>query len=158
MSKKYIFSESDYNSGDGMMTSVWGPPMWHVLHTISFNYPIKPTDNDKDNIKKFLECLQYVLPCGICRKNYKMELEQRPIRLNSRKELVYWLFEIHNDVNSRTGKRLYTFEEAVNEYEKKRKTNRQTKQTLAGKLFYSSLSIYLYFSITISVSISSTSS
>lgn len=102
-----------------MNQNVWGSSFWFTLENIAYNYPIKPTDNDKDNIKKFLECLQYVLPCGICRKNYKMELEQRPIRLNSRKELVYWLFEIHNDVNSRTGKRLYTFEEAVNEYEKK---------------------------------------
>jgi hypothetical protein len=30
------------------MTSVWGSPMWHVLHTISFNYPIKPTKEQKN--------------------------------------------------------------------------------------------------------------
>ena len=35
---KKVFSENDYNSGDGMLTSVWGPPMWHTLYTISFNY------------------------------------------------------------------------------------------------------------------------
>jgi len=102
-----------------MNQNVWGSSFWFTLENIAYNYPLNPSDKDKENIKIFLEYLQYVLPCGICRKNYKMELEQRPIRLNSRKELVYWLFEIHNDVNSRTGKRLYTFEEAVNEYEKK---------------------------------------
>ena len=26
-----------------MLTAVWGPPLWHTLHTISFNYPIKPS-------------------------------------------------------------------------------------------------------------------
>ena len=40
---KPVYSLNDYNSGDGMLTSVWGPGMWHVLHTMSFNYPVKPT-------------------------------------------------------------------------------------------------------------------
>jgi len=29
-----------YNSDEGMLTKVWGPPLWHVLHTISFNYKV----------------------------------------------------------------------------------------------------------------------
>ena len=44
-----IFTNSHYNSNDGMLTSIWGPPLWHVLHIISFNYPVKPTTKDKDN-------------------------------------------------------------------------------------------------------------
>jgi hypothetical protein len=63
MSKKYIFSESDYNSGDGMMTSVWGPPMWHVLHTISFNYPLKPTNEQKIFYYNFYTNLKNILTC-----------------------------------------------------------------------------------------------
>ena len=34
-----------------MMTSVWGPSMWHYLHTMSFNYPIHPTEQDKKYYK-----------------------------------------------------------------------------------------------------------
>ena len=30
--------KKDYLSGDGMLTSVWGPSLWHYLHTMSFNY------------------------------------------------------------------------------------------------------------------------
>ena len=33
---------TDYKSNDGMLTSVWGPSLWHSLHTISFNYPNNP--------------------------------------------------------------------------------------------------------------------
>ena len=40
--KKRIFSKKHYLSGDGMMTLIWGPNLWHYLHTISFNYPVKP--------------------------------------------------------------------------------------------------------------------
>ena len=41
--KKYKFTKKQYMSGDGMLTKVWGPSLWHYLHTMSFNYPINPT-------------------------------------------------------------------------------------------------------------------
>ena len=41
------YKRKDYNSNDGMLTSVWGPSAWHYLHSISFNYPVKPTCDDK---------------------------------------------------------------------------------------------------------------
>ena len=62
-SLKRVFSKEDYKSGDGMLTSVWGPPMWHFLHTMSFNYPINPTAEDKKNYSEFIYNLRYVLPC-----------------------------------------------------------------------------------------------
>ena len=31
------FKKRDFQSGDGMLTSVWGPSLWHYLHTLSFN-------------------------------------------------------------------------------------------------------------------------
>ena len=34
-----------------MLTSVWGPSLWQYLHTMSFNYPVKPTKEDKKNYK-----------------------------------------------------------------------------------------------------------
>ena len=34
---KYKFSKKDYSSGDGMLTTVWGPSLWHYLHIMSFN-------------------------------------------------------------------------------------------------------------------------
>ena len=71
----YIFSEQEYNSGDGMLTSVWGPGMWHYLHTMSFNYPTNPTKQDKKHYRDFVLQLQYVLPCGKCRDNLKKILK-----------------------------------------------------------------------------------
>ena len=50
---KRVFSKEHYNSDNGMLTSVWGPPLWHFLHTTSFNYPIKPTKADKIHYKNF---------------------------------------------------------------------------------------------------------
>ena len=67
--KKYVFTKKDYNSGDGMLTSVWGAAQWHFLHMISFNYPVNPTVEDKKHYKDYIYNLRYILPCKYCRIN-----------------------------------------------------------------------------------------
>jgi len=102
MSKKYVFSESDYISGDGMMTSVWGPAMWHVLHTISFNYPINPTDEQKKHYYHFYNNLQNILPCRYCRENLTKNLEKLPLTLDTlknRDSLSRWVYDLHELIN-----------------------------------------------------------
>ena len=47
-----VFKKQDYESNDGMLTSIWGPSLWHSLHTMSFNYPNKPTKIQKENINQ----------------------------------------------------------------------------------------------------------
>ena len=49
-----VFSKKDYISGDGMLTTIWGPNMWHYLHTMSFNYPINPDESNKKYYKEFV--------------------------------------------------------------------------------------------------------
>ena len=74
-----IFTLDDYNSDEGMLTSVWGPSMWHTLHIISFNYPVNPTKEDKKNYKEFVLSLKHVLPCKYCRINFKKNLKSLPL-------------------------------------------------------------------------------
>ena len=50
---KKVYDKGDFASGDGMLTSVWGPSLWHYLHTMSFNYPTKPTRDDKKHYKEY---------------------------------------------------------------------------------------------------------
>ena len=70
--KQGVFGESEFNSGDGMLTTVWGPSLWHTLHTISFNYPVNPTNEEKKNYQKFICSLRHVLPCKYCRMNFEV--------------------------------------------------------------------------------------
>jgi len=58
--KKRTFTKKDYYSGDGMVTSTWGPAQWHFLHTMSFNYPINQTKVDKINYKNYILNLRNV--------------------------------------------------------------------------------------------------
>ena len=69
------FGDKEFKSGDGMLTSVWGPSLWHSLHTISFNYPVTPNKLDKLNYYKFFRSLQNILPCKYCRINYKKNIK-----------------------------------------------------------------------------------
>ncbi len=96
MSKKYVFNDLDYHSGDGMMTSVWGPPMWHVLHTISFNYPVEPTKDQKKHYYKFYKNLINILPCKYCRENLKKNLKTHKLNkdvMKNRESLSRWVYK-----------------------------------------------------------------
>ena len=77
--KKRVFKKKDFLSGDGMLTPVWGPSLWHFLHMMSFNYPVNPTDEDKKNYRNYIINLQYILPCRFCRENLTKNLKMFPI-------------------------------------------------------------------------------
>ena len=100
--KKHVFSKKDYKSGDGMLTSVWGPPMWHYLHTMSFNYPVNPTPADKKHYRDFIINLQYVLPCKYCRMNLTNNFKKKPLQMcnmASRDTFSRYVYELHEIVN-----------------------------------------------------------
>ena len=78
-SKKIVFNDEDYNSPDGMMTSIWGPPMWHILHTVSFNYPVEPTKEQQTNYYNFYSNLVNILPCRYCRENLCKNFKKLPL-------------------------------------------------------------------------------
>ena len=100
--KKHVFSKKDYKSGDGMLTSVWGPPMWHYLHTMSFNYPVNPTPDDKKHYRDFIINLQYVLPCKYCRVNLTNNFKKKPLQMcnmKNRDTFSRYIYELHEIVN-----------------------------------------------------------
>jgi hypothetical protein len=104
---KPVFSDPDFASNDGFLTTVWGPPMWHFLHTMSFNYPVHPSAADKRNYGAFIRGLQHVLPCKYCRVNLKTNLKNHPLRachLASREAFSKYVYELHEIVNRLLGK------------------------------------------------------
>ena len=103
-----IYSTMDYNSNDGMLTSVWGPPAWHFLHTISFNYPSHPSEFQKIQYKNFIMNFEHVLPCGHCRTNFRKNITQLPLNdhaLKNRCNFSKWVFKLHELVNKMLGKK-----------------------------------------------------
>ena len=99
---KRSFTRKQYNSGDGMLTSVWGPSMWHYMHTMSFNYPVKPTADDKKYYMQFIKNLKYTLPCKYCRINLKNNFKSKPLKMchmKNRETFSRYVYELHEVVN-----------------------------------------------------------
>ena len=106
--KKRVYNNAEYNSGDGMLTSVWGPGMWHYLHTMSFNYPINPSSADKLHYKNFITTLQYTLPCKYCRTNLVKNLKQFPIKVSdmeNRENFSKYVYNLHEIINKMLNKK-----------------------------------------------------
>lgn len=104
---KRRFNKQHYNSGDGMLTNVWGPSLWLFLHTISFNYPVKPTSQDKKYYKQLILNLRHTLPCKYCRENLKKNLKDLPLKnnhLKSRDEFSKYVYDLHEHINKMLGK------------------------------------------------------
>lgn len=107
-STKRIFNKKDYNSGDGMLTSVWGPSLWHYLHLISFNYPNNPTKLQKIKYKQLLLNLQYTLPCKYCRINLKNNFKKFPLVdsiFENRNNFSRYIYNLHELINKMLGKK-----------------------------------------------------
>lgn len=98
---KNKFTRKDFNSSHGMLTTVWGPPLWHFLHLMSFNYPINPTCEEKQKYKSFIHSLKDILPCGSCRKNLTYNLKKRPItpHLKNRTTFSKYIYQLHETIN-----------------------------------------------------------
>jgi len=99
---KRVFRKNDLSSNDGMMTTIWGPSLWHCLHTISFNYPVEPTDADKKQYLSFIKNLKHILPCKHCRDNFQKTLDKRPITINdmkNRSSYSKYIYGLHEEVN-----------------------------------------------------------
>ena len=99
---KRVFSKNDYAANDGMVSSVWGPPFWHYLHTISFNYPVEPTMEDKKHYRSFILSLKYVLPCRFCRQNIRTNFKHLPLtidQMKNRDTFSRYVYDLHELVN-----------------------------------------------------------
>lgn len=116
-----VFKETDYNSNDGMLTTVWGPGMWHSLHTISFNYPVKPTCDDKRRYQSYILSLQHVLPCGKCRKNLVKNFKRLPLKwsdMESRDTFSLYIYKLHELINKMLHKKSgLSYEDVRERYE-----------------------------------------
>ena len=108
--------------GNGFVSSVWGPSLWFVLHCISMNYPIAPTDHDKRVYRRWFEGLGDVLPCDVCRSNFQTNLRDinysPETAFDSRPAFALLVYKLHNRIREMSGKPTsMTYTECVLFYE-----------------------------------------
>ena len=101
-----VFSEDDYNSGDGFQTFIWGPCVWTFLHIVSMNY--RP--ERKEEYRAFAPSSRssvpalpgelWKQPAERHRTNAAGEAHRRRRRhLQDRKTFSYFVWALHHEVN-----------------------------------------------------------
>ena len=143
-----------------MDTDVWGPYTWFFLHSITFTYPINPSEIDKKTYYNFISGLQHVLPCRQCKMHFKKLLSDIPLYpyLDTRKNFVRWMIEVHNRVNISLKKKTLNIIEVLNNYKewytKKNFLKSSRWLTVFSLLFVIQTIILLYLLFTKRISIS----
>lgn len=99
--------------------SHWGPYLWGFIHTIT----IIDYDNNEEynkNIKEVLKEIKDCFPCPSCKTTYKLLLERlESLDLNKPMVLFYWSVDLHNEVNKKLNKPMWTYEMALMKWCKK---------------------------------------
>jgi len=94
----------------------WGPAAWKFLHAMTFSFPDAPTIQQQTDAERLFASLRTLLPCEACRVHYDQEISVHPPDVRSRSTLSAWLVDLHNRVNARLGKPIFTFAAAESLY------------------------------------------
>jgi len=105
-----------------MQTDKWGKYEWESMSYKAFASPLEFSLSDKERYKLFFNSNIAVLPCGMCCNSFSTITSYITIDnfLDGRYSLCYWLFIVHNLVNRKLQKPLYTFIDYIYKYEKDR--------------------------------------
>jgi hypothetical protein len=89
--------------------SVWGPPLWKVLHGIgaSRKHTILRNDCERESLW-LIRHLDDILPCKECTEHFLTFKQANPIP-KSYATLGEWICKLHNSVNTKLEKELVPF-------------------------------------------------
>ena len=103
-----------------MNPNIWGPHAWFTLHSISMALPNKVPKETQINLINFMKLFGGLIPCNICKINYKRNLSEElpPLKDNvqTRELFSKWLIDLHNLVNIETGKKKMSYDAVVKKY------------------------------------------
>ena len=119
----------------GYSPKLWGSEGWYFIHFVALNYPLHPSEKDKENYMQFLNSLQHTLPCEGCSYNFGEKMKTHPPNLNSRIEFFNWTVDVHNSVNRQTKKKELSYEEAFNAVAKRKEIERLKDSFIITSVF-----------------------
>lgn len=92
----------------GHPPSAWGKETWKLMHLVAINFPLEPTEADREAFSTFIRGLSLVLPCMVCRSHFQEmlsgEFAIQTKDLTDRASVFGWTVRVHNHVNQRLNK------------------------------------------------------
>jgi len=84
------------------------------MYIVAVNYPDNPNEDDMKQLEAYMRAQAYLMPCPECKKHFTVHVDKSIGEAKkSRSNLLLWLFSVQNDVNSRTGKPVFTTEQSI---------------------------------------------
>jgi len=98
--------DTKVNPNSGLITKIWGPPMWILLHSICYAYPISASEKKKQQTLDFFTLFGKILPCIYCRESYAKFIKEGISQLivqtvETRRNLTIWAYSLHESVNAK---------------------------------------------------------
>ncbi|KAF9630860.1 hypothetical protein BFW01_g1422 [Lasiodiplodia theobromae] len=83
-----------------------GRSSWTLLHSITGNYPARPSPQLQADTRRFMYTFAKLYPCWTCAEDFQRWLQddRNAPRVSSRDEFGRWMCEAHNAVNDKLGK------------------------------------------------------
>lgn len=100
----------------GIQPKVWGPAAWFFFHSVMHNYPDNPSQEDADRYRNFLIYFADILPCEVCRKDFKklvQEFLKDTTFFESKENMILLGFHLHKKVNEKIGNKYNISEEKL---------------------------------------------
>lgn len=93
---------------------VWAFYKWRDMYSVAVTYPDAPSEQDMDHLEAYMRAHAHLIPCKECKIHFEKHVNNSIKHARtSRKNLLLWLFSVHNDVNARAGKPIYDTEQSI---------------------------------------------
>ena len=95
---------------------------WFYLHWLTYKYPTNPNEDDQKQIINLVTKMRTSgIKCGKCRNHFNEWLNKKDINpsLKNKDKLFEYFFVLHNDVNERNKKKIFTLNEAIDLFKNK---------------------------------------
>jgi hypothetical protein len=116
-------------------TSIWGPPLWTILHIAAQYGPVR---GGQANWMSLLKALRTGIPCPDCAGHYNSWINSHPLRASlipgQSFDIGKWILDLHNDVNKRTGKPTWSMAQVVSTYSNRIAAAKESAAFLQGKI------------------------
>ena len=81
-----------------------GSATWKLLHTMSVNFPERPTESERRDMEQFVSLFGRLYPCRPCAEDFVEDVRRHPVDTASGPRFARWLCGAHNRVNEKLGK------------------------------------------------------
>jgi hypothetical protein len=88
--------------------AIWGPPMWYLIHKISYGLPENVSISEQQLLMKYYSLLVYLIPCPYCAHHFQTAMKVKVFSksIATRQSTVAWFRTLHNEINETNKKRV----------------------------------------------------